>query len=74
MKFLELISVLEKVITELISQYPEVRFILIASDAGRTCFRNTTMTDNECVEQCSQALMLAALGKGVFVKSKKAEQ
>jgi hypothetical protein len=73
MKFLELIAVLEKTTTELASQCPGIRFVLIANDAERTCFRNTEMTDQECADLCSQALTLAMFGKGVFIKAKKPE-
>jgi hypothetical protein len=73
MKFLELIAVLEKTTAELAVQCPEVQFVLIATDAERTCFRNTPMTDQECADRCNQALTLAALGKGVFAMAKKPE-
>jgi hypothetical protein len=73
MKFLELIAVLEKTTAELAAQCSGIRFVVIANDEERTCFRNTEMTEQECGDLCSQALTLAVFGKGVFIKTKKPE-
>lgn len=81
MNFNALVKVLDETVAQLKERAPGVNFVVIATDDAAdhlpdgnelTLFRNTAMTDDQCLNFCNRASSMAAFGKGIFIKAPKA--